>query len=112
MNDAKGVTPLIQLIVSVLLYFVIFFGIAFILNMLLRSTWLMSIIFPIVAILIIDGISTFDYLTNPGESFQILWDTITSLQVADYVIIGAGFAGTIVSGITIRILRKSGYQMF
>ena len=72
----------------------------------------MSVVYPIVAIIIIDGISTFDYLTNTGESFQILWDTLTSLQVADYIVIGSGFIGTVVSGITIRILRKSGYRMF
>lgn len=89
-----------------------FFGIAFILNMLLRSTWLMSFLYPIVAILIIDGISTFDYLTKTGESFRILGETLVALKPADYVVIGAGFVGTIVSGITIKILRKSGYRMF
>ena len=103
---------MIQLAVSILLYFVMFFGIAFILNMLLRSTWLMSFFYPIVAIMIIDGISTFDYLSNTGEAFQMLGETITALKTADYVVIGAGFIGTIVSGITIKILRKSGYQMF
>jgi len=103
---------LVQLVVSVLLYFVIFFGIAFILNMLLRTTWFMSFLYPIVAILIIDGISTFDYVTNAGESFQILGETFAALQFADYLIMGAGFVGTIASGITIRILRKSGYRMF
>lgn len=103
---------MIQLVVSIMLYFVIFFGIAFILNMLLRSTWLMSFLYPFVALIIIDGISTFDYLTNTSEAFQILGDTIATLQPADYMIMGAGFIGTIVSGITIRILRKSGYRMF
>lgn len=108
----KGVTSLIQLIVSILLYFVIFFGIAFILNMLLRRTWLMSVLYPIVALLIIDGIPMMDYITNTSESFQILGDKIMALAFADYVIMGAGFLGTIVSGIVIKILRKSGYRMF
>ncbi|GGN48515.1 MULTISPECIES: YuiB family protein [Oceanobacillus] len=103
---------MIQLVVSIMLYFVIFFGIAFILNMLLRRTWLMSILYPIVAIMIIDGISTFDYFTNTAESFKLLGDTLAALKIADYVIMGAGFLGTIVSGFTIRILRRSGYQMF
>jgi preprotein translocase subunit YajC len=111
-NEVKGVTPLVQLIVSVLLYLVIFFGIAFILNMLLRSTWIMSFLYPIVVIMIIDGISTWDYFTNTSEAFQSLWNTLTSLQVADIVIITSGFVGTILSGVTIRILRKSGYRMF
>lgn len=111
-NAVKGATPLIMLVVSVLLYFVMFFGIAFIINMLVRTTWFMAFLYPIVAILIIDGISTFDYLTNTGEAFRIVGETLASLQSADYIIIGSGFIGTIVAGFTIRILRKSGYRMF
>lgn len=65
----------------------------------------MSFLYPVIAIIIIDGISTFDYLTNTSESFQVLGDRLASLQVADYIIMGSGLAGTIVSGITIRILR-------
>lgn len=72
----------------------------------------MSVLYPFVAIIIIDGISTMDYFTNTRESFQILGDTLASLAFADYIIMGAGFAGAIVSGIVIRLLRKSGYQMF
>lgn len=103
---------MIQLVVSVMLYFVIFFGIAFILNMLLRRTWLMSVLYPFVALIIIDGISTWEYFRNTGEAFGILGDTIASLTAADYIIIGSGFVGTIVSGIVVRVLRKSGYRMF
>lgn len=103
---------MIQFVVSIMLYFVIFFGIAFILNMLLRRTWLMSILYPIVAIMIIDGIPAYDYFTNTSESFKLLGDTLAALKVADHVIMGAGLLGTIVSGITIRILRRNGYRMF
>jgi len=103
---------LIQLIVSVLLYFVIFFGIAFILNMLLRRTWLMSFLYPFVVIMIIDNISTWDYFTNTGEAFSNLVTEITSLTIADIIILGSGLIGAIVSGIVIRLLRKSGYRMF
>ena len=103
---------MIQLIVSIILYFVMFFGVAFILNMLLRSTWLMSLAYPFVAVIIIDGIPLFDYFTNTNESFQIAVDRIAGLAAADYLIIGSGFLGTIVSGIVIKKLRKSGYRMF
>lgn len=48
---------MVQLVVSVVLYFVIFFGIAFILNMLLRKTWLMACLYPILMIFIIDNVS-------------------------------------------------------
>lgn len=72
----------------------------------------MSVLFPFIMIIIIDGISTFDYITNSGESFSLLADKLGALAAADYIIIGAGFLGTIVSGITIKFLRKSGYRMF
>ncbi|MFD1066477.1 YuiB family protein [Oceanobacillus locisalsi] len=103
---------MVQLVVSVILYFVIFFGVAFILNMLLRKTWLMACLYPIIMIFIIDNVSFFSYFTSPEESFSALGDRIVGLTVADIVILLAGFIGTIVSGYVIRFLRKSGYQMF
>ncbi|MHA6251965.1 YuiB family protein [Oceanobacillus sp. CAU 1775] len=103
---------MIQLVVSVILYFVMFFGVAFILNMLLRRTWLMSVLYPFVAIIIIDGIPFFDYFTNTSESFQMLGETFSKLTLVDYIIMGAGFLGTVVSGFVIKLLRKSGYRMF
>ncbi|GIO19247.1 putative membrane protein YuiB [Oceanobacillus oncorhynchi subsp. incaldanensis] len=103
---------MVQLVVSVVLYFVIFFGIAFILNMLLRKTWLMACLYPILMIFIIDNVSFFSYFTSPGESFSQLGERIVALTIADIVILLSGFIGTIVSGLVIRFLRKSGYQMF
>ncbi|OZU88852.1 hypothetical protein CIL03_09680 [Virgibacillus indicus] len=103
---------MIQLVVSILLYFVIFFGIAFILNMLLRRTWLMSFIYPIIVIMIIDDLSTLEYFKNPGDSFSIAFTKLTEITPVDITILLSGLAGTIVSGIVIKILRKSGYQMF
>ncbi|MUK90021.1 hypothetical protein GMD78_16745 [Ornithinibacillus sp. L9] len=103
---------MIQLIVSILLFFVIFFGIAFILNMLLRRTWLMAFIYPIIIIIIVDNIATTDYFTQPGEAFRAAFTKIASLTPVDYTILLAGFAGTIVSGFVIKYLRKNGYQMF
>ncbi|WP_368652460.1 YuiB family protein [Ornithinibacillus sp. 4-3] len=103
---------MIQLVVSIVLYFVIFFGLSFILNMLLRKTWLMSFIYPIIVVIIIDGISTFDYLFKPSESFSTAYDKIINLTVVDITVLLSGLVGTIVSGIVIRMLRKSGYQMF
>jgi hypothetical protein len=108
----KGATSLVQLIVSIILYFVIFFGIAFILNMLLRRTWLMACIYPIIVIMIVDGISTAEYFINPGNAFATAYTRLIHVTPVDITILTAGFAGTIVSGIVIKILRKSGYQMF
>ncbi|MGM8365175.1 YuiB family protein [Virgibacillus sp. W0181] len=103
---------MVQLIVSILLYFVIFFGISFILNMLIRRTWVMAIIYPIIVVLIVDGISTIEYITNPVDSFATAGSRLVSLTVVDIIILASGFAGTIVSGFVIKFLRKSGYQMF
>lgn len=103
---------MVQLIVSILLYFVIFFGIAFILNMLIRKTWVMAWLYPIVIILIIAGISPFQYITNPAESFSEVFSILANLAVADYIILLSGLAGAVVSGFVIKWLRKSGYRMF
>lgn len=108
----KGNRTLIQLIVAVLLYFVIFFGISFILNMLLRRTWLMSVLYPIIMIMMLDGIPTTRYFTAPSEAFAHTYNKLTNLYLVDYVTFLAGFLGTVVSGIVIKLLRKSGYQMF
>lgn len=130
--DCRGGTKLIQLVVSVLLYFVIFFGISFILNMLLRRTWLMSYLYPIVMLLTIDNISLkqFDdvnvdhpllimgdmsistYFTNPIKSFYTVFIKLLHTTPVDLIILSSGLVGTIVSGIVIRILRRNGYQMF
>ncbi|HLR52647.1 MAG TPA: YuiB family protein [Candidatus Avamphibacillus sp.] len=103
---------MIQLIVSILLFFVIFFGLAFILNMLLRRTWLMSIIYPLIVLMIVDNLSTVEYFKNPGASFATAFDNLMNVTPVDIIILLAGFAGTIVSGFVIKFLRKSGYQMF
>lgn len=103
---------MVQLVVSLILYFVIFFGIAFILNMLLRKTWIMAFLYPIIILLVIDNLSTWEYITNPSGAFAALGEKLTSLTGLDIVILLSGFIGTIVAGIVIKLLRKSGYQMF
>lgn len=108
----RGERLLIQLIVSVLLYFVIFFGIAFILNMLLRKTWLMAILYPFIILYVISNNSFGSYFSNTGEAFAQVGSTIQSLNTVDVIVLGSGFAGAIVSGIVIKMLRKTGYQMF
>ncbi|WP_100332146.1 YuiB family protein [Bacillus xiapuensis] len=99
-------------LVSMLLFFVLFFGIGFLLNMLLRMTWIMAVLYPIVTIVMVDKVSTFDYVFKAGETFSALGTRIASLQPADVVILSCGFLGAIASGMTMRILRQKGYQMF
>ncbi|TMW72507.1 YuiB family protein [Alteribacter natronophilus] len=101
-----------QLIISVVLFLILFFGIGFILNMLLRSTWVMAVIYPIVVIFIIDDVGFLSYFTSPASSFAELGAAIVSLHFADIVILGSGMAGAIIAGYAIKILRAQGYQMF
>ncbi|ANU11531.1 hypothetical protein A1A1_02545 [Planococcus antarcticus DSM 14505] len=103
---------IVQLIISMLLFYVMFFGIGFLLNMLLRMTWLMAVVYPVVILLVVDDVGIFDYFTNPGESFSMLGDTITSMTGSDIAVLLAGWAGAITSGFIMKILRKMGYQMF
>lgn len=101
-----------QFIIAIVLYFVLFFGIGFILNMLLRSTWTMAIIYPIVIFFIVDKSGFFAYFTKPGEAFPTFLNNLISLKTVDIIILIAGMVGAILSGIAIRMLRNRGYQMF
>ncbi|MED4204674.1 YuiB family protein [Neobacillus mesonae] len=103
---------IVVLLISILLFFVLFFGIGFILNMILRMTWVMAVIYPIVAILIIDKVRFVEYFTNSKYAFKELGHRFTTLATADIIILISGLAGAIASGITIKLLRKNGYQMF
>lgn len=108
----RGDRYLIQLIVSILLFFVMFFGLAFILNMLLRKTWLMSFLYPIVVIMIVDDLPTTAYFTNPGSSFSTAYTKLMNITPVDIIVLSSGLAGTIIAGVVIKILRRNGYQMF
>jgi hypothetical protein len=100
------------LLISMLLFFVLFFGIGFLLNMILRKTWVMTILYPLICMIIIDKVSIFDYFSNPSGSFASLANHIASLGKADMIILTTGLAGALLSGITIKSLRQKGYQMF
>lgn len=102
----------VQLFISVLLYFVLFYGISFILNMILKMTWIMAVVYPVIVLWIIGRVSLFDYISSPGESFSTLWSNIIGISIYDVIILGSGLVGIILAGMTIRYLRKAGYQMF
>jgi hypothetical protein len=93
----------IQLLIAVVLLFVLLFGIGFILNMLLKTTWL-----PIyVYVLIIIPLVIYSQW-EPGS----LWDNLGAYSWADYATGVGGLIGAILSGTTIQTLRKKGYKMF
>ena len=88
-------TP-VTAVISLVLFLVLGFGIGFILNMLLRSTWLPLVLgVGIVAYVVIT-------LLMNGKVPHLI----------DIVILSAGIAGTVGSGYTIQLLRKKGYRMF
>lgn len=84
---------LLQFVVSIVLFTVLGFGIGFILNMILKTTWLPVVI----AIGVLVGALVYQQIV-PG-----IWDAL---------ILGCGMAGTVASGWTIHTLRKKGYRMF
>ncbi|TWI52919.1 YuiB family protein [Halalkalibacter nanhaiisediminis] len=101
-----------QLLISMILFLILFFGIGFLLNMVLRSTWIMAFFYPIVVILIVDEVGFFDYFTSPQTAFPMLGSDLLALQIVDILILSSGFIGTIIAGIVIKMLRVRGYQMF
>lgn len=72
----------------------------------------MTFVYPFIVFLIIGNSSITQYFVNAGEAFPKAFSNITGMTIMDIVILGSGLIGTIVSGLVIRALRKSGYQMF
>ncbi|MFD2705414.1 YuiB family protein [Salibacterium lacus] len=107
-----GIASLPQLIISMMLFLLLFFGIGFLLNMILRSTWIMAVTYPIIVILIIDEVGIFDYIFSPGSSFGALGGHVANLQSVDILILIFGLIGAILAGVVIKMLRNRGYQMF
>lgn len=93
---------IIQLVIATILLFVIFFGIGFIANMLLKTTW-----FPIV--LFAAAVIVFVLLERGGES---LWHSLQGYHWPDYLLAVGGLVGAVLSGSSIKALRKSGFRMF
>jgi hypothetical protein len=85
-----------QVIISIPLFLVLLFGIGFILNMILKTTWLPSILY---AMLII-GMAVYMFVERGG------------LKLVDWIILSAGMIGALLSGWTIKLLRAKGYRMF
>lgn len=84
---------LAQLIISIPLLFVLFFGIGFILNMILKTTWLPLIVFFAVVLYV-------------GR------DVTQIVTVVNSVLFLSGFLGVLGGILAIRTLRSKGYQMF
>lgn len=101
-----------QIIISILLFVILFFGISFITNMLLKTSWIVAVIYPIIVILIVDTVGVGEYFTHFIDAISSLVNDFAALQTVDVIILSAGFLGTIAAGVVIKILRSRGYNMF
>jgi hypothetical protein len=92
---------LLQLFIAMLLFLVLTFGIGFILNMLLKTTWIPSYIY--IALVVY-----FYFFYQSGK----LLSGNPNYAATDYTIGFFGLIGAILSGWAIRLLREKGYRMF
>jgi Putative membrane protein len=104
--------PLPVFIISIILFFLLFFGIGFVLNMLFRSSWIMVILFPMVAVFIVNQLQLIEYVRQPVASFQKLGNSFAALHSADLIILSSGLLGGVLAGVVMKQLRKKGYRMF
>lgn len=95
---------MLQVIVLMLLFFVMMFGIGFILNMLIKTTW-----FPIWFFIIVCLPLGIYFTWDDAESFA---GNLMGYSLVDITVALAGLAGAYASGWTIRKLRQGGYKMF
>lgn len=93
----------LQLIVLTVLFFVMMFGIGFIFNMLMKTTWFPVYIYFLVII---------PLLVYYNWSEGTLIDNLSSYATADYITFIGGLIGAVISGKAIQALRKGGYKMF
>ncbi|WNQ14167.1 YuiB family protein [Paenibacillus aurantius] len=93
---------MLQNVVLIILAFVMFFGLGFIINMLMKTTW-----FPIYGyVVFVIGLV---YWSWGSDTF---WNNLTGYSIADILPMISGLGGAIVSGYTIRMLRLKGFKMF
>lgn len=90
-----------QLLIAILIFLVLMFGIGFILNMLLKTTWIPTYLYV--------GLIVYIYLFYQEGQFV---SRNMGYAIWDYIIALAGFGGAVLSGWTIKVLRQKGYRMF
>src|SRR5699024_9616770 len=113
---AKGAVLLIKqviiLILKVHLNFIIICGIVFGLNMLMRRRCIESSLYSIIIFSIVGDISNNEYFPTIYKDKLVTLHKMISLPVMDIVILSSEFVCTLVFGIVVSLLRKSGYRMF
>ena len=98
----KVVIGFLMFFVTTLLAFCMFFGLGFILNMLMKTTWFPIYVYFAVVLVIIYS------FWDRGSFLEYLG----GVSYSDIIPFFGGLAGAVLSGYTIRFLRVKGYQMF
>jgi|HigsolmetaAR203D_1030402.scaffolds.fasta_scaffold00004_28 hypothetical protein len=96
-----------QLIVGYIIIIVLFFGLSFILNMLIKTTYMPVFLY----ILFIIGLMLYDYFNNKADEVTI-GDYLAEFGIIDVTFALFGLVGVLGGGLAIRKLRKLGYKMF
>ncbi|WP_375163106.1 YuiB family protein [Paenibacillus sp. SC116] len=91
-------------IVLMVLLFVMMFGIGFILNMLMKTTWFPMVLYVVLVIPLAMWTMWDSSLTFVGN--------VTNYGFVDILIAVSGLIGAYISGKTIGYLRVGGYKMF
>ncbi|WP_152396844.1 YuiB family protein [Paenibacillus guangzhouensis] len=99
-----GVVGSIIPIILFVLFFVMMFGIGFILNMLMKTTWFPAYLFVIVIVPAV--------IISYWKKDLSFFGNIEAYSLVDLLTACAGLVGAIISGTTIRMLRRSGFKMF
>ncbi|GFN31257.1 YuiB family protein [Paenibacillus xylaniclasticus] len=94
----------IQLLVTMVLALILMFGIGFILNMLLKTTWFPIYLYIIVIIPLM--------IWGTWDNADTFVDNFKSFTIIDILPAVTALIGAYVSGWSIRALRRGGYKMF
>jgi len=95
---------ILQLVIATVLFFVMMFGIGFILNMLLKTTWFPIYLFVLILLPV--------FIWQTWDSDRSFWGNFTAFTFVDILPAIGALIGAYVSGATIRALRRGGYKMF
>ncbi|MEC0228779.1 YuiB family protein [Paenibacillus alba] len=96
---------MLQMVIATVLMMVLFFGIGFILNMLMKTTW-----FPLYAfIALVIGVVIYGSIGSGSASFLSSGENFTIVDIVPAI---GGLAGAILSGSAIKALRIRGFKMF
>lgn len=94
---------MVQMIIATVLMLVLFFGLGFILNMLMKTTWfpIYAYIALVIGLILYWSLGTGTFVSNLAEFTYV-----------DYTPGVGGLIGAVLSGTAIKALRQRGFKMF